>query len=225
MTPSAAKITIFAGHYGSGKTILAVNYALYLKNFYSNVTLCDLDIVNPYFRAADFIRTLKQNGINTLSSDYVNSNLDMPAVPSGMQAAFDSPGLHTVVDLGGDDRGALALGRYAKLLNGDKNYEMLLVINPFRPLTRGADDILKIKEEIESASGVWFTGIASNPNLGSETTAEDIKNSRSLTDSIMLKTGLPLAFTAVSDKIPAELLDGLDVFPINIMKKPDWKVN
>ena len=48
---SEKRVTLFAGHYGSGKTNIAVNYAKLLAAKGLAVTLADLDIVNPYFRA------------------------------------------------------------------------------------------------------------------------------------------------------------------------------
>ncbi len=222
-----SRIVIFAGHYGSGKTILAVNYALRLSSTYSNVTLCDLDIVNPYFRAADFSQILHENGIQTLASPYANSNVDMPAVPAGMKAVFDNPKLRAVVDLGGDDRGALALGRYAGQILRGGEYEMFLVVNPYRPLTRGLDEIIEVKNEIEAASGVPFTGVVNNPNLGAETTEADVLNSAALVTELTDLTGLPLVFTAVSKKVlqSSGAFAEEKIFPIEIYKKPIWKVD
>jgi hypothetical protein len=215
-------IIIFAGHYGSGKTMLAVNYAIHMNRLHPGVVLCDLDIVNPYFRAADFAPVLALHGIEVVSSDYANSNFEAVNIPSGMQAVLDDAKRAAVIDLGGDDQGARALGRYAKRLLNDKRYEMLLVVNPFRPLTRGADEIIEIKNEIEQASGIPFTGLAGNPNLGAETSLEVIEKSIPLLESISSTTGLPLVFTAAD----RQLLNGSDnYFPIEIMKKPNWKVD
>jgi hypothetical protein len=215
-------IIIFAGHYGSGKTMLAVNYAIHMNRLHPGVVLCDLDIVNPYFRAADFAPVLALHGISVVSSEYANTNFEAVNIPAAMQAALDGAKCAAVIDLGGDDQGARALGRYAKRLLADARYEMLLVVNPYRPLTRGAEEIIGIKNEIELASGVPFTGIAGNPNLGAETTLNDIEKSIPLLESISSVTGLPLVFTAADKR----LLNGTEsFFPIEIMKKPDWKVD
>ena len=129
------RITLFAGHYGSGKTNIAVNYAHYLKELYEKVDVADLDIVNPYFRTKDSEAFLESKGIHLISSEYANSNVDVPALPAEAYAIIDDESVHAVIDVGGDDRGALALGRYSPAILKQNDYEMLLVINKFRPLT------------------------------------------------------------------------------------------
>ena len=106
------RITVFAGHYGSGKTNIAVNYALKLKEKYERVDIADLDIVNPYFRTKDSEKQLEERGIHLISSEYANSNVDVPAMPAEAYAITDDLSVRAVIDVGGDDRGALALGRY-----------------------------------------------------------------------------------------------------------------
>ncbi len=53
------KHVILAGHYGSGKTNIAVSMAYALRAEGKRVALCDVDIVNPYFRAADAVRPMR----------------------------------------------------------------------------------------------------------------------------------------------------------------------
>ena len=148
-----SRITVFAGHYGSGKTTVAVNYAVSLKNAGKNVSICDVDIVNPYYRVHDFKPLLESHGVEVISSDFANTNLDVPAVPAGMRAVFDRPERHFVIDLGGDERGALALGQYNDLLNSEKSMEMLMVVNPYRPMSADVAGLREIKDEIEAACG------------------------------------------------------------------------
>lgn len=171
------RITIFAGHYGSGKTTLAIKYALHLKEQGLDVTIVDLDIVNPYFRAADKKDELEKYGIELIASDYANTNVDFPAIPSSVYSVIDNKSKHVVIDLGGDDRGAYALGRYKDKILEENNYAMLMVINIYRPLTSNVDDLLQIKQEIETAGGIEFTGIINNSNLGEQTRPEDINKS------------------------------------------------
>ena len=131
-----ARVTLFAGHYGSGKTNIAVNYALALRREVQRVTIADLDTVNPYFRTKDSERELQAAGVSLICSDYANTNLDMPALPQSLYAILDDTQTSVVVDIGGDDRGAYALGRFAGGILQEHDYEMLLVFNPYRPLTR-----------------------------------------------------------------------------------------
>ena len=226
----SAKITIFAGHFGSGKTNLAVNYSFWLIQRREEVILCDLDIVNPYFRTVDAKEELERRGIELISSRFANSNVDAPALPAEVQQIFDRPNATSVVDLGGDDRGALALGRYAKRLRGE-NHEMLLVVNPYRPLTGTEADLEEIVREIETAARVPFTGIVNNANLGAETTLEDVEKSLPFVQEASQKLGLPIKMTAVrrslflaAEEPPKALMQAGEIFPIDIMEKTKWKL-
>lgn len=222
----ASRITIFAGHYGSGKTSLALNYAMWLKKTKQNVVICDLDIVNPYFRTADSLDILNEKGIKLISSDYANTNVELPSIPVGAQAVFDDKDIYAVIDLGGDDRGALALGRYAENIADENNYEMLLVVNAYRPLTRDTASLIEIKNEIEAASKVPFTGIVNNSNLGLETTFQDISNTAAFAEEIAEQMNLPLKMTTVSHQLEEiATMQGMDnVFPIHIYNKTIWKI-
>ena len=127
------RLTLFAGHYGSGKTNIALNYARSLHRDQGlPVTIADLDIVNPYFRTKDSEQQLSAEGIGLICSPFANSNLDVPAMPKETYALIGSRTQYGVLDIGGDDRGALALGRYTPEIREEGNYEMLLVVNRAR---------------------------------------------------------------------------------------------
>lgn len=217
------RITVFAGHYGSGKTNIAVNYALKLRKEFDRVDIADLDIVNPYFRTKDSEKQLEKRGIHLISSEYANSNVDVPAMPSEAYAIIDDTSLRAVIDVGGDDRGALALGRYAPAIIEQNDYEMLFVVNKYRPLTSDCASALKVMREIEAAGGIRFTGIVNNSNLGDETTEECVLASLGYADEISKASGLPIRMTAVRE----ELYDGLqdkviNCFAIRLYVKQSW---
>ena len=132
------RITVFSGHYGSGKTNVALSVALGLARSGQSVTVADLDIVNPYFRTKDSARELEKAGIELICSDYANTNVDIPALPQSMYAITDDRSRKVVVDLGGDDRGALALGRLAPAILEENDFDLFAVINMFRPLKKTA---------------------------------------------------------------------------------------
>ena len=134
------RLTLFAGHYGSGKTNIALCYARWLRQKENAVTIADLDIVNPYFRTKDSEAALREVGISLICSEFANSNLDVPAMPKEIYALIADPEEYGVLDIGGDDRGALALGRYVPDMLEENNYEFLAVINRSRPLTRTPED-------------------------------------------------------------------------------------
>ena len=208
------RVTLFAGHYGSGKTNVAVNYAMHLSDLGLSVVIADLDVVNPYFRTKDSEAELKAHGISLISSDYAGSNVDFPALPGALYSLFDDRSRYAVLDIGGDDRGAFALGRYRDMMLSEDNYDMLLVINMYRPLTKTPELCVEIKEEIEEAAGIKFTGIVNNSNLGIETTVADVEASFDYANTVSLLTGLSVVMTTV--------MEGLEVpnaFPLKLQKK------
>ena len=214
------RITLFAGHYGSGKTNIAVNYAKFLREQGNDVVIADLDIVNPYFRTKDSQADLEAAGIRLISSKYANSNVDLPALPSEIYGIFEDKSSLAVLDVGGDDRGALALGRYTPLIKAEGDYEMLLVINRYRPLTRTADDCIEIMHEVEAAGGLKFTGLVNNSNLGAETVAQDILDSVDYAKEVSEKTGLPVRMTAVEKDLAVELKGKIEnLFSLTLQEK------
>lgn len=159
-----ARIHIFSGHFGSGKTEVALNFAMKLKEKGEKVTIVDLDIVNPYFRTNDAREVLKESDIKLIANNYASSNLDMPTVPLNLLSVFDDKESVVIFDVGGDDDGAFALGQYKQYFDKE-NYEMHFVVNTKRPLTENAGDFLEMAQRIEAASRLKFTDIYNNTNL------------------------------------------------------------
>ena len=214
------RITIYAGHYGSGKTNLAVNHALALRRTGKRVKILDLDIVNPYFRTQDSEALFREEGIELIASEFAGTNVDIPAVPAAAQSAFDDRETSVIIDVGGDDAGALALGRYQKTIREENNYDMLLVINRFRPLARMPEETAEIARSIEWASRVPFTGIAANSNLGGETDAETILSSEGYTLEVARLLGLPVVYRAARADLATALRHRLErIQPVEITGK------
>lgn len=214
------RVTLFAGHYGSGKTNIAVNYAFSLKNDGKSVVIADLDIVNPYFRTKDSERELGEAGIKLISSEFASSNVDLPALPQEIYSVVDNRTDYAVMDIGGDDRGAYALGRYADSIVKENNYEMLMVINMYRPLTRDVQSTLEVMSEIEQACGMRFTAVVNNSNIGEETTAQDVLDSLGYANDVASATGLPLKMTTVKADLYNQLSDRVDnLFPLTLQDK------
>ena len=193
------KITIVCGHYGSGKTNLAVNLALALAKAGEKTVLVDLDIVNPYFRAADNRRELEENGVRCILPQFANTNVDVPALPPQIHSTFIGDE-KVIFDVGGDKDGAMALGVYRNAI-AKCGYDMLAVCNMYRPLTPTPEETIENLAEIESQCRLTFTALVNNSNLGEETTAEDVKASFTYADSLSEQSKLPLLFTSVSDKV------------------------
>ncbi len=219
------RVTLFAGHYGSGKTNLAVNYALKLAGSGLKTLIADLDIVNPYFRTRDSQTELDEAGIRIIVSPYANSNVDVPALPDEMYAVTDDKSYHCVIDVGGDDRGALALGRLSPALREENDFDMLFVVNFYRPLTRDWKSALTVMREIELASGMRFTGIVNNSNLGQLTKAEDVAATDVRARELAAQSGLKLLTTTVKEELAAKTPDSIEnITPIRLHFRGDWVI-
>lgn len=218
-----SKIIIITGHYGSGKTNLAVNLAVKNAAEGASVAVVDLDIVNPYFRTADFRQLFGEKGIKLIAPDFANSNLDIPSIQFDVeQLAMNEDCL--IIDVGGDDAGATALGRYAEaLLNFSDRLEMYYVINERRYLTSSADEAVSLMHEIEAAARMKHTAVVNNTNLGNETTLAIVEDSLEFASEVAEKAGLPLAFTTCPES-EAEFSEIEDLFPVKVYVKPVWEL-
>lgn len=212
------RLTLFAGHYGSGKTNIAVNYAFRLADEGKKVCIADLDIVNPYFRTKDSEKELSERGIHLISPQYANSNVDLPALPAESYRLVQDKSIFGIMDIGGDDRGAYALGRFADAIKGEDDYRMAFVVNCYRPLTSNVADTVEMMKEIEAACGIRFNCIVNNSNLGTETTAQTVIDSLSFVDELCRATGLPLWMHTAEAKV-AEELSEMNVLPMTLQKK------
>ena len=215
------RLTLLCGHYGSGKTNVAVNLAIHLKKQYNNLVVADLDIVNPYFRTKDSLDDFKKHGIELICSEYANTNVDIPALPADMYRLTTDKNLTAVIDVGGDDRGAYALGRLVPEIEAEDNYEMLMVINGYRPLTPDAASTIEVMREIETACKLKFTGLVNNSNVGELTTAEYVLKSMDYAREVSEQSGLPVVMTTVKAELYDELESQIDnLLPMTLQAKP-----
>jgi len=194
-TGTGCGLNIVCGHYGSGKTNVAVNLALLAKQCFPahEVAVADIDIVNPYFRTADAAERLRRSGVLPLIPEFANSNVDIPSLPQHLFRLFE-PGKErriSFVDVGGDD-GAVALGMYQKHIE-EAGYAMLYVISMYRPLTADPEEAALLMREIEEASRLKCTAVVNNSSIGCETTADDILASVEWAHACADACGLPLA--------------------------------
>jgi len=214
------RLTLFAGHYGSGKTNIAVNYALLLAGEGKQVCIADLDIVNPYFRTKDSAKVLEEAGVHLISPQFANSNVDLPALPAEAYRLVEDKSVYGIMDIGGDDRGAYALGRYVPSILEENDYRMVFVANAYRPLTRIPEEALEVMREIEAACGLKFTDIINNSNLASETTAETVLTSVSYVEELSRISGLPIFATSAVHTVAPDLEGKLpNVLPLQLQEK------
>lgn len=213
------RITFITGHYGSGKTEFAVNLALQKK---ADI-LMDLDIVNPYFRSREVETLLEENGVRLVASGLRNAlGSDLPYISGEVFSPFVNEDLKAVIDLGGDPVGARLIRQFRDVL-GDADVDLLLCINIFRESTHDAEGIESMMNMIEESGGLKVTGLINNTNLLRETTYEDILKGEEVILKVCQKTGLPLVYTGVYEKIlPKCLALKGEIIPLKLYLRKSW---
>ena len=146
------------------------------------------------------------------------SNVDLPAIPAESYRLVQDKSCFGVIDIGGDDRGAYALGRFAEAIKAEGDYRMAFVLNRYRPLTSTVADTVEIMREIETACGIKFNCIVNNSNIGSETTADIVLESVSFAEELSEVTGLPIWLHTAEQSV-AEKLSGIPLLPLSLQKK------
>lgn len=217
------RINIFTGHYGSGKTEIAVNFAIYMQKTGDKVKIIDLDIVNPYFRTKDAGRQLADLGIELVVSEFANTNIDLPSLPSGISSAFDQKDRMVVFDVGGDDDGAMALGRYFGNF-AKEDYDMYFVINTKRPFSDNVLDIVELAKNIEYTSRLKLTGIINNTNLQAQTQVKDLLESFKVVEEVSRVLGIPIVYVSGTKEIIEKLPDYIKNkgFELELFLKMPW---
>ena len=209
------KVTVITGHYGSGKSNISTNLAMEAAKQGMKVTVVDLDIVNPYFRTADFADMFAENGIELIAPSYANTNLDIPALNFDIERIAATKNSHLIVDVGGDDDGAIALGRFSAALNSyGSELDMFYVINRYRYLTREPQEAVELMYKIETASRMKHTAIINNSNLGNDTDFETVESSLEYGMEIAKSVNLPVAFSTIPNRlgINDDRFKGIEVY-------------
>ena len=229
MQPFDRRYTVLVGNYGSGKTELAIAIARRLRaRSGGRVALVDLDIVNPYFRSAEQHGLLETEGIEVFMPSFAMSTVDIPALPAQMQAVFEQPFDHVVIDVGGDDTGATALGRYAPYtaaVRGDM--AALYVVNPCRPFSSTAEDVIALYRLIERQARLTPDHLVNNANLQEHTTAQVLLDGQRLLDEVSARLDRPVSMICGREALRAELPPDMQsrYFAFEPLMKPDWLVD
>ncbi|AMK13895.1 hypothetical protein AUP07_0848 [methanogenic archaeon mixed culture ISO4-G1] len=214
------RVTVVCGHYGTGKTNLSINLALDEASEGQNVTLIDMDVVNPYFRSSDYADILTKKGVRVLGPNFANSNLDTPSLPAAISDAV-LDGEKVIIDVGGDDAGATALGVYRKQLC-QANPDVIYVINRYRSQTTTPEEAVDILREIENAAHIRATCLANNSHLKQLTNEDTILDSMPFAEKVSELTGLPLRFTTTP--VGVDLLNKIpNMYQLSVYVRTPWE--
>lgn len=219
-----SRIRIFTGHFGSGKTEISINYAVNLRNQGKKVCIADLDIVNPYFCTRDEKEYLESLGIKVIATPKEMSNAELGTIPLDTLAVFNDKSYDVVLDVGGDDQGAVALGQYNRYFNMEE-YDMYFVINTTRPFTKDVQGVMEYIRDVEAASRLKVKYLINNTNLSYETSIDHILEGQRVAEEVSKLTNIPIKYTVVRDDLVDSVKDKIqnEVFPIKIFMLPPWR--
>ena len=214
-------IKLICGHYGCGKTNLAINMAINSSKKGIPVTLVDMDIVNPYFRSSDYADLIRDSGIRLIAPNFGHTNLDIPSLSAEVYSVFEAEG-EVIFDVGGDDAGSTVLGRFSSHIK-NSGYQMYYVINKYRNLTSSSKQAVEMLREIESACRLKATGIINNSHLKNETVADTILNSMDYAKETANLLCIPLLFTTAPRQLAEDLREIEYLYPIDVYVKTSWE--
>ena len=216
------KYLVLTGNYGSGKTELALNLALEAAKEEAT-RLVDLDIVNPYFTSAEKRDLLEKADVKLLTPAFAMTTVDIPALPPEIQSVFELPCDRVIFDVGGDDTGAAALGRYypSFLMHRDETVSAL-VINCMRPLTQTREDILDLAQRIGNRGRLGIDLLINNTNLAEQTVPEMVERGEELVLSCAKELGIENVITSGIREILFQCR--LRTMPLFIRRQmvPEW---
>ena len=226
------KMYVLIGNYGSGKTELALNFAIRAAADGDRTELLDLDMVNTYFRLTEPGRLMRMKDIRVVSPNFTNSSVETLSLPAEVQSAFAMDWDTVVFDVGGDAVGSTALGRYHQDFEAldPENLQVLNVVNIRRPLSGTVEKIIRLQEEMEAHSRLKITGMINNTNLAQMTTPEELRDGYEMIRQVSEKTGVPVLYTsgkkALLDRFLSEGHDPRYIgtpFPIDTYMARDWE--
>ncbi len=224
MIENDRRVRIISGHYGSGKTEFAVNYAVKLAETGRTPVLADIDVINPYFRSRERIRMLEDHGVRVVADTVNTSLIDVPAISAEVYTVFDRHDSDAVIDAGGGRAGIAVLKRFSDHFSNPEEYDFFLVINANRPETRSPAQIIEYIKSFENTCGLKVSGLINNTHMLRSTTAADIVSGYSLSVEVSEMTGIPLRYNAGLEKLEDELPEEIrkNFFPIELFMRDEW---
>ncbi|MBQ3210577.1 MAG: cobalamin biosynthesis protein CobQ [Oscillospiraceae bacterium] len=192
------KMYVLIGNYGSGKTELALNFAIKAAERGERTELLDLDMVNTYFRLTERGKMTRMKEIRLVSPNFACSGIETLSVPAEVASAFAMDWDTVVFDVGGDPTGANALGRYYQdfMALEEGALEVLNVVNTRRPLAGTVEKIVKLQQDMERYSRLKITGMINNTNLSTATSEADLRDGYEIIKQVSIETGKPVLYTS-----------------------------
>ena len=224
-------VKVLIGNYGSGKSELALNFAFQAAARGDRTELIDLDMVNTYFRLTERGKMVEQKEIRLVSPNYACSGIETLSLPAEVASAFVLEWDTVVFDVGGDDVGATALGRYHQdFIDLEPGaLEVLNVVNIRRPLSGTVEKLIRLQEGMQTHSRLQITGMINNTNLATETSVEELRDGYEMLREVSDRTGIPVAYTTgKKDLLEQFLSEGHDPkyigkpIPIDVYMHRDW---
>jgi hypothetical protein len=194
-----APIVVLVGHFGSGKSEIALNLAFGMRERGHDVSVVDLDVVKPYFRVRLARAELQAKGIHLIVPDDERFYADLPIIlpqVRGALARTDNENARVIVDAGGDDQGARAFGAMADLVDPARA-ELLFVVNTRRPFAEDQAGLLGMLRDVQATARIPVTGLVANTHLMEETTPEIVRSGLAAARELSASTGIPVRFMAV----------------------------
>lgn len=201
---SQPQLILFTGRFGSGKTEIALNYALQLADQGQSPLLVDLDIVTPYFRSREKAAEMAQHDVEVISPLQVGQHVDVPAISPRILGALEQGERPVVLDVGGDVQGSRALAQYAPTITR-RGYVMHFVVNPYRPFMDTVAGVTTAVREIERSARLRVSTLVSNPNMMSESTPDLFWQGHRHVLACAEALGLPVALAVVGERLASQI--------------------
>ncbi|MBN2626352.1 MAG: hypothetical protein JXA95_06760 [Spirochaetales bacterium] len=221
------RVIVLSGHYGSGKTEIAINLSLMIAEVSDRkVSVADLDIINPYFRSRERKKFLESKGIHLIGGSIEDSQTGVPSLSGEVQAQLsDGKGL-LILDTGGDPEGIRLLGRYDeefRRLREENALTHYFVFNGYRPETPDAARGEAMLRSLERGSGVTVDRLISNSHLLKATGRDEILEGWQKTVELSERTGIPIAFCTVPEWLsPPEEIPREMIITLDLHMRSDW---
>lgn len=228
LKPKGNRIKIITGHFGSGKTEFSINYCLFLKKYYEKVAAIDLDIINMYFRIREKTEFLENNGVEVYGSIMKKMQaLDIPAVDPQILMPLEREEYQVVMDIGGNPKGTLSLGRYRELLHRS-GYDNYFIINRNRPETAEVSDIIAFIKSTEAHSQTRINGLINTTHMLKDTTVDDVLYGQEIVEEVSKLLNIPVVYTTcirpVAEQLEKENSIKNEIFPIDLYFRDDWMI-